>query len=187
MSWEIDKSFSACFGHRVWSQELNTDYTAHNDNLCKCRHLHGHEMLIKVFLKSNELSSGMVTDFKHLGWFKDFIDDVIDHKFMMDINDPLLKYELQALVSPDGSLNKDLCKYHSFGNYYTPDLSKIEFGAPCLTEKYEGMVLVDFVPTSENLCKWLYDLAQEKMNGFADVSAVEYWETPKSHCKYTGE
>ena len=52
-------------------------------------------------------------------------------------------------------------------------------------EKYEGMVFVDFVPTSENLAGWLLEIAQNKMEGISNVrvKAVEYWETPKSHCR----
>jgi 6-pyruvoyltetrahydropterin/6-carboxytetrahydropterin synthase len=52
-------------------------------------------------------------------------------------------------------------------------------------EKYEGTVLVDFVPTSENLSAWLLTVAQKRMADLPNVkvSAVEYWETPKSHCR----
>jgi 6-pyruvoyltetrahydropterin/6-carboxytetrahydropterin synthase len=99
MKTTIDKSFSFCYGHRVHNQSLNTKFTENNDGCLACRHLHGHEGLIKVFLEedyspeageiSNIEKTGMVTDFKHLGWFKNFLDDVLDHKMILDINDPL--------------------------------------------------------------------------------------------------
>lgn len=53
-------------------------------------------------------------------------------------------------------------------------------------EKYEGFILVDFVPTSENLCTWWLEVANEMLAGLGvKVVSVEYWETPKSHCKVT--
>jgi len=97
----IDKSFSFCYGHRVHNQRLDTNFTESGDACLACRHLHGHEGLIKVFLEEektgiNVQSTGMVTDFKHLGWFKNFIDDTLDHKMILDIKDPLLPNELES-------------------------------------------------------------------------------------------
>ena len=91
MTWKISKAFEFCYGHRVWSQELNPDYSL--DPCLKCRHLHGHQGRIEVFLESSELNrGGMVTDFKHLNWFKQFLDDVLDHKFIIDIHDPFSNF-----------------------------------------------------------------------------------------------
>ena len=87
MYWKISKEFDFCYGHRVWSQTLNTEFSL--DGCLKCRHLHGHQGKILVYLEASELKDGMVTDFKHLNWFKQFIDDVLDHKFILDVNDPL--------------------------------------------------------------------------------------------------
>ena len=87
MHWKISKEFEFCYGHRVWSQTLNIDFSL--DACLKCRHLHGHQGKVIVYLESNELNNSMVTDFKHLNWFKAFLDDVLDHKFILDINDPL--------------------------------------------------------------------------------------------------
>ena len=33
-------------------------------------------------------------------------------------------------------------------------------------EKFEGLVIVDFVPTSENLCKWWHEVANKMLIGF---------------------
>ena len=195
----IDKSFSFCYGHRVHNQRLDTEFTESGDTCLACRHLHGHEGLIKVFLEEeivgvNVSSTGMVTDFKHLGWFKNFIDDTLDHKFIMDIQDPLLPSELSELHSLD---TKELdTQYLITDNrgfstialgQLVEDLS-LDLDNPgdrAIYEKYEGIVIVDFVPTSENLAGWLLTVAQEKMKGIPNikVSAVEYWETPKSHCR----
>jgi 6-pyruvoyltetrahydropterin/6-carboxytetrahydropterin synthase len=51
-------------------------------------------------------------------------------------------------------------------------------------EIYEGLVLVNFVPTSENLSKWLHQIIQNKMSHLCKVSQVQFYETPKSQSNY---
>lgn len=198
MKWTIDKSFDWCYGHRVWSQELNADFTGSEGTCLACRHLHGHQGKLKVMLESDKLERGMVTDFKHLGWMKNFIDDVLDHKFIMDINDPLVPHEVPdfleyshvsgTLSAGEQILDLSKCIYFDEG-YWMLDLSRLPANTPqAVIEKYEGMVFVDFVPTSENLSAWLLGIAQEKMAKMGvNVVAVEFWETPKSHCKVSVE
>lgn len=199
MKWTIDKSFSFCYGHRVHNQRLNTKFTDNGDSCLACRHLHGHEGLVKVFLEENSNSTnmsetGMVTDFKHLGWFKNFLDNTLDHKMILDIKDPLLPYELPELHSPDTfELQTEYLTYWE-NEFWTVDLTRLindmnlnldNPSEKALFEKYEGIVLVDFVPTSENLSGWLLSIANKKMKDLPGVrvKAVEYWETPKSHCR----
>ena len=71
------------FGRKSWM------LSSHLIGCLACRHLHGHQGKIIVFLQSNELKNGMVTDFHHLNWFKLFLDNTLDHKFIIDIHDPL--------------------------------------------------------------------------------------------------
>ncbi len=171
MTWKISKSFDFCYGHRVWSQELNPDFSL--DPCLKCRHLHGHQGNIIIYLEATKLQNGMVTDFKHLNWFKAFLDNVLDHKFILDINDPLFEtllphYKKSELIEfPQG--------------YFTVDLTKIEEEPSHIKELYEGYILVDFVPTSENLSAWFLQIAQKKMSDLGiKVVSVEFAETPKS-------
>jgi len=208
MKWVIDKSFSFCYGHRVWSQKLDTGFTESGNACLACRHLHGHEGLVKVFLEEGENGSniadiGMVTDFKHLGWFKNFLDDTLDHKFIMDIKDPLFAPEFPSVANHDfneeyGYLNMERAIQMKEG-YWIPNLTEIRKNvdgkvesyictkseADAVFEKYEGAIFVDFVPTSENLAAWLLTVVQEKMKDLPNVrvKAIEYWETPKSHCR----
>jgi 6-pyruvoyltetrahydropterin/6-carboxytetrahydropterin synthase len=149
MHWKISKEFDFCYGHRVWSQTLNSEFSI--DSCLKCRHLHGHQGKVIVYLQAEELKDGMVTDFKHLNWFKLFLDDVLDHKFILDINDPLFSKLL-------------------------PDIKKDE-----LVKFDEGYVIVDFVPTSENISAWLLKIVAKKMAKLnVEVSHIEFLETPKS-------
>jgi 6-pyruvoyltetrahydropterin/6-carboxytetrahydropterin synthase len=180
MKWRIDKSFSFCYGHRVHNQTLNADYS--EDSCMACRHLHGHEGLIKIHLESDKLERGMVTDFKHLNWFKTFLDNTLDHKFIMDVNDPLVPHEVPEVVHEDGSLNYSFFIEDERG-FWTPNMMEIPFKNQAILEKYEGFIFVDFVPTSENLSAWLLEVAQNKMAKLGvNVVAIDYWETPKSHC-----
>ncbi len=196
----IDKSFSFCYGHRVHNQRLDTNFTDSGNACLACRHLHGHEGLVKVFLEEivpgeNIKEIGMVTDFKHLGFMKNFIDDVLDHKMILDIQDPLNGENLVWLLDDDGKLDLNTCHQMPEG-HWIPDLTQIvesmqRFGKvdtpenQAILEKYEGIVLVDFVPTSENIAGWLLHIVAEKVKGLPNVkvSAVEYNETPKSHCR----
>ena len=188
--WSIDKQFDFCFGHRVWSQELNTEYSL--DGCLACRHLHGHQGKIKVFLTSTGLKKGMVTDFKHLNWFKNWVDEALDHKFIIDLNDPLFNHECELLLGEDSVDYDKLIELPD--GYWVPNMDSINKALDnmdtgvdekrAIFEKYEGLVLVDFVPTSEKLCEWWLKVAFKKMIKIGvEVTALEYWETPKSHTR----
>jgi len=46
---------------------------------------------------------------------------------------------------------------------------------------YEGFIIVDFVPTIENISAWLLQIVQKKMMKInITVSRIEFFETPKS-------
>lgn len=191
--WVIDKQFSFCYGHRVWTQKLNHEFCETGDTACKCRHLHGHEGLVHVFLEGDTLERGMVTDFKHLGWLKNFLDRVIDHRFIIDKNDPMFfmlveslykdlsgktKMPMKDIVVPgtDVVVAQEIDLIHCAKSHDTPEY-----------ETLEGYVVVDFTPTSENLCKWLYDVAQAKMSKLGiKVAQIDWYETPKSRSSYRG-
>ena len=194
--WQIDKQFDFCYGHRVHNQKLNTEFSL--DGCLKCRHLHGHQGTIKVGLESDTLNEGMVTDFKHLNWLKEVMDKWFDHKIIFDKRDPLLAHEVPELFNYGIPFEECLTKPSEY-NFWISDINVIdkiskmnnypffdddEFNA--IIEKYEGIVFVDFVPTSENLCKFIFDLVKVKMKDLdVKVSYVDYWETPKSHCRYS--
>lgn len=178
--WDIGKEFSMCYGHRVWSQELIEGYS--EDMCLACRHLHGHQGTIIIHLSDNGLTNGMVTDFKHLGWFKKWLDNTLDHKFIMDINDPLLNHELGE---HHHEIKSSLINHP--GGFWTINNPLNWDPNPAVGEKFEGMVFVDFVPTSENLSKWIFNIVQEKMNKInVNVDHIEFFETPKSRSTYHG-
>lgn len=176
--WSIDKEFSFEMGHRVWSQVLDKPGLSITTD-CACKHLHGHSYTIKVFLSSNQLDqSGMVTDFKNLNFMKVFVDEVLDHKFMIDVNDPMF----------ERITGKTLClPVVDFTNL--GQLIRSNYSMPWPRTKDEedfvdSFVLVNFVPTSENICRALKHYAQAKLQGVAHVEALELWETKKSHCRF---
>lgn len=61
---------------------------AHNLNLdyeSKCQNLHGHNWIVTVHCKSEELdSNGMILDFKHI---KEKVMEQLDHKYINDVVD----------------------------------------------------------------------------------------------------
>jgi 6-pyruvoyltetrahydropterin/6-carboxytetrahydropterin synthase len=207
--WQIDKQFSFCYGHRVWSQQLIEDYCAAGDAQCKCRHLHGHEGLVHVFLEGNELERGMVTDFKHLGWMKNFIDTWLDHKFIVDVNDPMFE---QLVLTPWRTLGgpavenaQEFFEKYCVGVIVPGTDEVVAYGIDTCAlldecedsdaatnspefEVLDGFTIVDFVPTSENFSKWLWTVANNKMSKIGvNVSRVDWFETPKSRSSYVAD
>jgi 6-pyruvoyltetrahydropterin/6-carboxytetrahydropterin synthase len=174
MIWNIDKTFEFCYGHRVHSQVLDKPEYCVN-TMCKCRHLHGHQGTVKLGLSGSDLENGMVTDFHNLNWLKQWIDNVLDHKFIIDRSDPLITTLIPGYV--DTPFEGDT----TFQQVNAEDVTAE------MAELYESFVIVDFVPTSENLAKWIFDMASKKMDEIGiRVSAVDFWETPKSHVRYQG-
>jgi len=170
--WQIDKEFHFEMGHRVWSQKLeHTDLSLTTD--CACKNLHGHSYAAKVFLGSDTLDqSAMVTDFKNLNFMKEFVDNVLDHKFLLDCNDP--NFDIITGICDHAG---DVVNFTNLGELYPSDDNRTQLHRG-------GFVLVNFVPTSENICKYLFDYAQKRIGAVAKVTAVELWETNKSHCRY---
>lgn len=203
--WEIDKSFSFCYGHRVFSQIINTDYTEKGHTCAKCRRLHGHEGLVKVFLGGNELNpQGMIEDFVNTGFIKTFLDEHIDHKFILSTEDPWFVNIINA--TPGYDANDDLMHLTSTQPLNTREGQQINtipvyvpgtshFAGHSLDvsemsgperEFFEGFFLVNFVPTSENLAKWLFECVEAKMSLInVHVSKIEWNETPKSRAVYS--
>ena len=193
----IDKQFSFCYGHRVYVQKLNTEYTG-DDCKAKCRHLHGHEGLAHVFLEAEHLNEqSMVADFKHLGWLKNFLDNVLDHKFVIDHNDPMFRrlvMEVHPHINLAVLLTSDYLQQHT--NLVTVpgtnhavgrvvQLSGLDSGSPEY-ETLEGYLIVNFVPTSENLSKWLFDMVNAKMSKIGvKCTRIDWFETPKSRATYS--
>jgi len=172
--WEIAKEFGFDYGHRVWSQTLHCDFSI--DSKCACRHLHGHRGTIMVYLRGDELKDGMVTDFKHLNWFKRFIDSVLDHKMILDISDPYTKVILGSVKLEEKFKRHEDGYWFYNGNEYMEDH---------MLEVFEGLVFVEFVPTSENLSKWLRDLVNKKVETLGvSCNRVQFYETPKSQSNY---
>jgi 6-pyruvoyltetrahydropterin/6-carboxytetrahydropterin synthase len=193
----ITKQFDFCYGHRVHNQTLDADLSC--DVSCACRHLHGHQGSVLISLEASKLEAGMVTDFHHLNWFKQFLDAYLDHKMILDINDPGLPGLLSGLyTAPNGAgwiheklagkKNKNCeIRYPDLG--YVFDNSKQEYHDMIL-----GLTLVNFVPTSENLSQFLYEVVSYKLLEEVDflkdrvrVASVLFCETPKSSSLFTSE
>jgi len=172
MIWQISKEFDFCYGHRVWSQQLDSEFSL--TGCLACRHLHGHQGKVIVYLQSSQLKDGMVTDFHHLNWFKQFLDTTLDHKFIIDIHDPLFETLLPHFADKAHLIENE-------AGYKIPDLHRVKDEPSHILEMYDGYIIVDFVPTSENISTWLLQIIAKKMSRLGvEVSHVEFLETPKS-------
>lgn len=198
--WTITKEFQGCYGHRVYTQQLDAELSCNSP--CKCRHFHGHETRILVKLSSDELDErGMVHDFVDLNFIKKFIDDVIDHKLILCDKDPIIKHSFPLIdfnfdsanvisYTIDDIITDTIYDYKVTHQEVNLNHSNFSGADPFILETYGGITLVSFVPTSENLSKWMYDIVNwslsNRLNPGVEVHSVEWFETPKSQSVYYG-
>ncbi|WP_426993976.1 6-pyruvoyl trahydropterin synthase family protein [Methylomonas sp. CM2] len=76
----ITKEVYFCYGHRLMNHPG------------KCRNLHGHSVKASISIRSDSLNEqAMVCDFSDVkACVETFIDDVLDHNFLLHKDDPLI-------------------------------------------------------------------------------------------------
>jgi len=118
----ISKEFSWAMGHRLTAQFLPEGIFS------KCRMLHGHNYKMQILLgfteeaKDSEIVQnffshvGMVYDFTLLKPVKDFIDNFLDHRFMVPHDDLLVEILTEASYR---FIPLDEFKYEGFTKAFT--------------------------------------------------------------------
>ncbi len=78
--YSITKDIYFCYGHRLMGHPG------------KCKHLHGHSVKAAITIHSETLNDqGMVCDFSEVTQAaQKFIDDILDHNFLIHRQDPLV-------------------------------------------------------------------------------------------------
>lgn len=200
----IDKRFDFCYGHRVWAQKLKQGYTEAGHTKTKCRHLHGHTGSVTVFLQSEQTNqAGMVEDFSNIGWIKNFIDDNIDHRFLLDLSDPWLvnlanvcpEFQNNELVEwrPKLPPNTTDQKKFQVNKVYVPDTYHlagwtIDTSGCSGPEKefYDSFFFINFIPTSEMLAEWMFNCIEAKTKQTdGRLYRLDWHESPKSKATFT--
>lgn len=188
--YTIDKTLEFCYGHRVWTQTLDGRFSS--DLQCACRHLHGHEAKVQIFLTATRLNpQGMVTDFRHLEWAKLWVNKYVDHKFLVHREDPaltsivpLLSQWVRLNVTPGGDTDSPSKLTAGYLVVKDTDAPEPEY----VDELRDGILILDFVPTSENLARWMFQLVRHYMSPLdVQITQVDWWETPRSRSSYRSE
>jgi len=156
---------------------VNTKYAIEDDN--PCRRIHGHQGNITIIVESNNLDNrDFVIDFKELTFIKKFINDNLDHRFILSYEDP--RFEQLAC-----------CSVSDVKRQSTPVviLDEISMCWRCKDIELDSFVFVDFNPTSERLAQWIYDGVEKCIDESpfnCKVKEVIWSETPKTKAVYRG-
>ncbi len=212
--FEISKIFEFSAAHSVHSQKLNPEWAG--ISYPKCRRLpgHGHNYRLIVYLKSEKLdNSQMVTDFGHLKWLKDFIDNCFDHKLIVGSDDPAFEIFLERIGMLEEKTLKiplgeaDFAAVNTNYRVESGRISEIELSQvkkflyftlnnytsgeeTPITDFYQriidGLAFFNGSPTSENLARFFYRFVSENVKPLGvKCSKVEIYETPTSCASYS--
>lgn len=145
----------------------------------KCASIHGHRYTIEVTVGAKELHSegeqtAMVFDFGFLKQLMmDQIDRLVDHGMVLWKDDELL-----PLLYPEACTQEvsDFVDVRQYSNcvFYPQGICKAG-----------KLVVVDFVPTAENLAKWWYELLNWFLPDGVHMVKVKAWETVNCFSEYS--
>jgi 6-pyruvoyltetrahydropterin/6-carboxytetrahydropterin synthase len=162
----VSKTLGFDAGHRV---------TNHKS---KCRSVHGHRYTLTVFvdgeLSNAGSSEGMVEDFADIkSTMVRLIESVFDHAFIMWCNDDVLMTinTVETTTGTDGRMTLQQLwqssKPKQFRHYRT--------------EEFGNVVVMDKVPTAENLAELFFCILKDALtDATKSLVKIELWETPSS-------
>ena len=186
--WIIDKVVGEFdYGHNVWVQNLDEVLSCGSEP--KCLRQHGHRGKVIAYLTADKglisANSNMVIDFNDMKIMTKWIDSTLDHNYLIDINDPGCEDTFHHFWK-EGVIDPAVLIWKEEGHWIiNPDAYKDMSGH--LYNKYRSFIILPFVPTSENLAKWMYDVMTDKMKSTGvKVHKIEWYETPKSRATYYG-
>lgn len=229
-SWEISKVFNGlCYAHRVHCQDIRHALCCDGDTNA-CLRTHGHNGVAEITIGGNELQRGFVADFKELNFMKVVYDEMFDHRFVLDINDPIAdklahgqfllrgeagSYKLKPVDDAKmikisfqdrnhNTSNKGSCFEYSlrivpfevkgtdhipFWRVEVPESMKTNHPDHVRTtfQHLEALSLVDYIPSSENFVRKMFELAQSVLEPYGIAVTKSSWkETEKSTAVYYG-
>jgi 6-pyruvoyltetrahydropterin/6-carboxytetrahydropterin synthase len=106
----------------VISKEFHFSASHRLNGLCDghpCGRLHGHNYILKIFLKGEPDDVGFVQDYNDLSPIKEWIDDTLDHKHLNDIFEfnPTVEFMTRYIFK---LFKKDFPKLHALSMSETP-------------------------------------------------------------------
>ena len=182
--YKISKTFDYCYGHRVFSQNVVRKYSLSPE--CPCQRIHGHQGNVTINMSTERLDArGFVIDFKELSFMKQFLNENIDHRFIVSKQDP----EFERLVG----ISVNEIDQHTYPVYLLDQEEAMGLRIKMDTTKpldthLDSFFIVDFNPTSEELAEWIYHGVRQliKDSPFqCEVESVEWSETPKTSAVFS--
>lgn len=157
----MTKEISIEYGHRVPNHQS------------KCRNIHGHSGLVRVHVEGTLVNiggvpdEGMVIDFSDIKkLLMEEVDELFDHAFITCMQDaPLL-----ASILGDKTAVKVIDMVRRYGFVSVADQN----------EFYGKLVVLDCIPTAENLARVIFEKLNAQLMTGAKVVKVEFWETKTS-------
>lgn len=122
----------------------------------KCNQLHGHSWVVTFTYEGQPDDRGMVIDFAEFRKMKAWIEEHLDHKFLVKAN--------HLLLTP----------YHHSDEEFDIEINEL------------GIIPLDFNPTSENLAKYLHGACCQEMHLDPTKLDVTIQETCTSSATYEG-
>lgn len=114
------------------------------------------------------------------------------YKFEVGVNGELIKKEgdsSEGMVIDFGDLKQVMMEVidgeldHGF-MVYENDTLLIDFFKTLQDDNYK-VIIVDFIPTVENIAKYVYEKMKEKLEAFSiELEYIKVWETPTSVATY---